>query len=580
MKLRNLVGDRFKERPSDCVVDSHALTIRGGYAKNVANGIFSLYPPMKRITKKIEQIIRDEMDAIDGQEVMFPVVLPGSLWEESGRFESVGDELLRFKDRNNSQMVLGMTHEEAAVHLVREYAQTYTKYPFMIYQIQTKFRDEARPRAGLIRVREFTMKDAYSFHTSQEDLEQYYEKCYRAYSRIFEKVGVPEVIAVKSDSGMMGGSISHEYMLLTDAGEDSIVICTDCGYSANMEAADNTVDNSGCKPAAELTKVYTPDCKTIEEVCTFLNSRVEESCKAVMYQKNMTDEYVIVFLRGDYEVNETKLTNYLGEKVHAAIVTEESGLVAGFCGPYNQNAKCQIIYDKSLEGIENLCAGANEENYHYTGLNIKRDIGEVEYVDVAKIQTGGICPCCGKKTITVQRGIEVGNIFQLGTKYSKSMNMTYTDADGEVKNPIMGCYGIGVGRLAASVCEAHHDNYGPIWPISIAPWQVHICCMRADQEECRSVADKLYNDLQNAGIEVIYDDRDVRAGAMFADADLLGVPVRVVIGPKNLKENKIELSTRDKRVSKLVDVDAAQDEVKALIAELFAEINAKVEPSL
>lgn len=580
MKLRNLVGDRFKERPSDCVVDSHALTIRGGYAKNVANGIFSLYPPMKRITKKIEQIIRDEMDAIDGQEVMFPVVLPGSLWEESGRFESVGDELLRFKDRNNSQMVLGMTHEEAAVHLVREYAQTYTKYPFMIYQIQTKFRDEARPRAGLIRVREFTMKDAYSFHTSQEDLEQYYERCYRAYNRIFEKAGVPEVIAVKSDSGMMGGSISHEYMLLTDAGEDSIVICTDCGYSANMEAADNTVDNSGCKPAAELTKVYTPDCKTIEEVCTFLNSRVEESCKAVMYQKNMTDEYVIVFLRGDYEVNETKLTNYLGEKVHAAIVTEESGLVAGFCGPYNQNAKCQIIYDKSLEGIENLCAGANEENYHYTGLNIKRDIGEVEYVDVAKIQTGGICPCCGKKTITVQRGIEVGNIFQLGTKYSKSMNMTYTDADGEVKNPIMGCYGIGVGRLAASVCEAHHDNYGPIWPISIAPWQVHICCMRADQEECRSVADKLYNDLQNAGIEVIYDDRDVRAGAMFADADLLGVPVRVVIGPKNLKENKIELSTRDKRVSKLVDVDAAQDEVKALIAELFAEINAKVEPSL
>ncbi|MCI6732828.1 MAG: proline--tRNA ligase [Lachnospiraceae bacterium] len=580
MKLRNLVGDRFKERPSDCVVDSHALTIRGGYAKNVANGIFSLYPPMKRITKKIEQIIRDEMDAIDGQEVMFPVVLPGSLWEESGRFESVGDELLRFKDRNNSQMVLGMTHEEAAVHLVREYAQTYTKYPFMIYQIQTKFRDEARPRAGLIRVREFTMKDAYSFHTSQEDLEQYYERCYRAYNRIFEKAGVPEVIAVKSDSGMMGGSISHEYMLLTDAGEDSIVICTDCGYSANMEAADNTVDNSGCKPAAELTKVYTPDCKTIEEVCTFLNSRVEESCKAVMYQKNMTDEYVIVFLRGDYEVNETKLTNYLGEKVHAAVVTEESGLVAGFCGPYNQNAKCQIIYDKSLEGIENLCAGANEENYHYTGLNIKRDIGEVEYVDVAKIQTGGICPCCGKKTITVQRGIEVGNIFQLGTKYSKSMNMTYTDADGEVKNPIMGCYGIGVGRLAASVCEAHHDNYGPIWPISIAPWQVHICCMRADQEECRNVADKLYNDLQNAGIEVIYDDRDVRAGAMFADADLLGVPVRVVIGPKNLKENKIELSTRDKRVSKLVDVDAAQDEVKALIAELFAEINAKVEPSL
>lgn len=580
MKLRNLVGDRFKERPSDCVVDSHAFTIRGGYIKNVANGIFSLYPPMKRITKKIEQIIREEMDAIDGQEVMFPVVLPGSLWEESGRFESVGDELLRFKDRNNSQMVLGMTHEEASVHLVREYAQTYTKYPFMIYQIQTKFRDEARPRAGLIRVREFTMKDAYSFHTSQEDLEQYYNKCYKAYNRIFQRAGVPEVIAVKSDSGMMGGSVSHEYMLLAEAGEDSIVLCEACGYSANMEAAENTVDNSNSSPMAELTKVYTPGCKTIEDVCAFLHSKVEESCKAVMYQKNLTDEYVVVFLRGDYEVNETKLTNLLGEKVHAAVITEDCGLEAGFCGPYNQNAKCRILYDKSLEGIENLCAGANEENYHYTGLNIKRDIGEVEYVDVAKIQTGGICPCCGKKTIQVKRGIEVGNIFQLGTKYSKSMNMTYTDADGEVKNPIMGCYGIGVGRLAASVCEARHDNYGPIWPISIAPWQVHLCCMRADQEACKTVSDQLYGDLMSSGVEVIYDDREVRAGAMFADADLLGVPVRVVVGPKNLKDNKIELSTRDKRVSKLVDVDNALDEIKSLIHELFEEINAKVDTSV
>ena len=578
MKLKNLVGDRFKERPSDCVIDSHAFSVRGGYIKYVANGIFSLYPPMKRITKKIENIIREEMDAIDGQEVLFPVALPGSLWEESGRFESVGEELLRFKDRNDSQMVLGMTHEEAAVHLVREYGQTYTKYPFMIYQIQTKFRDEARPRAGLIRVREFTMKDAYSFHTSQEDLEQYYDVCYQAYNRVFQRAGVPEVIAVKSDSGMMGGSVSHEYMLLADAGEDSIVLCEECGYRANMEAAETQVDNSGCMPMGELEKVYTPNCKSIEEVTSFLGASVENSCKAVMYQKNMTDEYVIVFVRGDYEVNETKLTNYLGEKVHPAEVTLESGIVAGFTGPYDMKADCTVIFDSSLKGIENLVAGANEVDYHYKGLNIARDCGEVEYVDVAKIQTGGICPVCGKKTIQVKRGIEVGNIFQLGTKYSASMGMTYTDAEGNSQTPIMGCYGIGVGRLAASVCEARHDDNGPIWPISIAPWEVHLCCMRADQEECKAAADDLYKKLQSAGIEVIYDDRDVRAGAMFADADLLGVPIRVVVGPKNLKNNQVELSTRDKSIQKLVDLDVAIAEIQAVKEQLFAEINAKVEP--
>lgn len=578
MKLRHLVGDRFKERPSDCVIDSHAFTVRGGYIKYVANGIFSLYPPMKRITKKIENIIREEMDAIDGQEVLFPVALPGSLWEESGRFESVGEELLRFKDRNDSQMVLGMTHEEAAVHLVREYGQTYTKYPFMIYQIQTKFRDEARPRAGLIRVREFTMKDAYSFHTSQEDLESYYQKCYEAYNRVFQRAGVPEVIAVQSDSGMMGGSVSHEYMLLADAGEDSIVVCDSCDYRANMEAAENCVDNTDSLPIAELEKVYTPNCKTIEEVTHFLGASVENSCKAVMYQKNMTDEYVIVFVRGDYEVNETKLTNYLGEKVHPAEVTEESGIVAGFTGPYDLKADCTVIFDVSLKGLENLVCGANEIDYHYKGLNLARDCGEVEYVDVSKIQTGGICPRCGKKTIRVKRGIEVGNIFQLGTKYTASMGMSYTDADGNAQTPIMGCYGIGVGRLAASVCEARHDDNGPIWPISIAPWEVHLCGMRIDQPECREAADKLYQDLMNAGVEVIYDDREVRAGAMFADADLLGVPIRVVVGPKNLKNGQVELSTRDKSISKLIDLSSAVEEIQTLKKQLLEEINRQVTP--
>ncbi len=473
-------------------------------------------------------------------------------------------------------MVLGMTHEEAAVQMVREWGNTYAKYPFSIYQIQTKFRDETRPRAGLIRVREFTMKDAYSFHTSQEDLEKYYDVMANAYFRIFERAGLPEVISVKSDSGMIGGNVSHEYMLLVDAGEDSIVLCDECGYSANMEAADTTVDNSGCTPMGELKKVLTPDCKSIEEVCSFTGTKVEESCKAVVYQKNMTDEYVVVFLRGDYEVNETKLTNLLKDKVHAANITPECGLVAGFCGPYKQEAKCQVIYDKSLMGLENMLCGGNEENYHYVGLNIKRDVGDVEYVDVAKIRTGDICPCCGKKSIRISRGIEVGNIFQLGTKYSKSMGMTYTDVDGSVKVPIMGCYGIGVGRLAASVIEARHDDYGPIWPITIAPWQVHLCCMRPDKDECKIAADKIYDELQKAGIEVIYDDRNVSAGIMFADADLLGIPVRVTVGPKNLANGQIEISTRDKSVKKLVAVEDALNETKSLVNTLFEEINSKV----
>lgn len=577
MKLSKLVGVRFKEKPADCVIDSHTFSIRGGYIKHVSNGIFSLYAPMKKITKNIERIIREEMDAVDSQEVQFPVVMPASLWEESGRYTSVGDELLRFKDRNDTPMVLGMTHEEAAVHLARDYGRTYANYPFSIYQIQTKYRDEARPRAGLIRVREFTMKDAYSFHTSQEDLEAYYEKMANAYYRIFQRAGIPDVISVKSDSGMIGGSVSHEYMLLADAGEDTIVICDECGYTANMEAADTTVDNSGSSAAVELQKIHTPNCKTIEEVCSFLKSKVEESCKAVMYQLNATDEYVVVYLRGDYEVNETKLTNLLGEKVHPAEVTPESGLVAGFCGPYKQEANCKIIYDKSLEGIENLCCGANEIDYHYVGLNIKRDIGDVEYVDVSKIKEGGICPCCGKKTIRISRGIEAGNIFQLGTKYTESMDMTYIDEEGNSKYPIMGCYGIGIGRMAACICEALHDDKGPIWPITVAPWQVHLCCMRVDNTDCKEMADYIYNELQNQGVEVIYDDRDVRAGFMFNDADLLGVPVRVTVGPKALKEGEVELSTRDKRVNTRVKKEDIISEINKLMDSLYAEINEKVQ---
>lgn len=568
MKIDKLVGERFKEKPSDCVIDSHALMLRGGYMKNVANGIYSSYMPLRRITRKIENIIREEMDAIDGQEVQFPVVMPASLWNESGRYEAIGSELLRFTDRNDIPMVLGMTHEEAAVQLVRDYANSYNKYPFMIYQIQTKFRDEARPRGGLIRVREFTMKDAYSFHTSQEDLERYYDVCYKAYERIFARAGIPETITVKSDSGMMGGSVSHEYMLLTPIGEDTIAVCSECDYRANMEAAESIVENEMNGESKPLEEVYTPDIHTIEDICEFLKTPLVESCKAVVYQKNLTDEYVVIFIRGDLDVNETKLTNYLCEAVHPAEITEDCGLHAGFIGPVGMDReKFTVLFDKSLENTHNLSCGANKPEYHYTGLKISRDIGEVEYIDLAKIKEGGICPNCGKHSITVSRGIEVGNIFQLGTKYTKAMGMQFTDANGELHYPIMGCYGIGVGRLAASVCEAHHDEYGPIWPMSIAPWHVELCCLRADDEECRGVSDKLYRQMLDDKVEVIYDDRNIRPGAMFSDADLLGVPVRVIVSPRNLKEGVCEIVTRDKTVSLKVETDKVVETVKEMIAE-------------
>lgn len=568
MKLEKLVGERFRERPSDCIVDSHALMVRGGYMKYVANGIFSSYMPLKKITRKIEQIIREEMDAIDGQEVQFPVVMPASIWQESGRYESIGKEMARFNDRSGSPLVLGMTHEEAAVHLVRDYGQSYMKYPFMVYQIQTKFRDEARPRAGLIRVREFTMKDAYSFHTSQEDLEEYYDKCHKAYERIYARVGLPEVISVASDSGMMGGNISHEFMLLTPIGEDSIAICTECDYRANMEAAECIIHNERNGISDELTLVHTPNIHTIEEVCEFLHCDKVTSCKAVVYQRNFDDRYIVLFIRGDLEVNETKLTNYLGYDIHPAIITEESGLNAGYIGPVNLNGNFTVLYDRSLEGMNNLSCGANVCEYHYTGLDMSRDVEGAKYYDFSKIQEGGICPHCGKPAITISRGIEVGNIFQLGTKYTKSMNMTYIDKDGETQYPIMGCYGIGVGRLAASICEAHHDEYGPVWPLAVAPWQVHICAVRADDAEVKAYADKLYEELQSKGVEVIYDDRRVSAGVMFSDADLIGVPLRVIVSPRNMKQNIVEIVSRDKSFSANAPMDKTTDEVLKILSEV------------
>lgn len=570
MKLEQLVGDRFKERPSDCVIDSHALMLRGGYMKYVANGIYSSYLPLRRITRKIEQIIREEMDRIDGQEVQFPVVLPASLWQESGRYESVGNELMRFSDRNGAPLVLGMTHEEAAVQLVREYGQSHNKYPFMIYQIQTKFRDEARPRGGLIRVREFTMKDAYSFHTSQADLEAYYDRCFHAYQRIFARAGVPEVVPVASDSGMMGGNLSHEFMLLTPVGEDSIAICENCGYRSNLEAAESIVENQRDETSHPLELVCTPNIHTIEDICGFLGTPQKKSCKAVVYQRNTDNSYVVLFLRGDLDVNETKLTNFLGCGIHAAVIDEECGLHAGYIGPYGLKGDLTVLFDRSLQGANTLSCGGNQEAYHYTGLDMEREFPSAVYHDFAKIAENGVCPHCKKPDIHISRGIEVGNIFQLGDKYTRSMQMTYLDQNGESHHPVMGCYGIGIGRLAASVCEAHHDDYGPIWPISIAPWQVHLCAVRADDPAVRACADQLYEDLQGKGIEVIYDDRNISAGVMFSDADLLGVPIRVIVSPRNLRENCCEIVTRDKSICQKVPVADTVARSAALTESLLA----------
>ena len=569
MKMSSMLGSRFKETPADCQLDSHKLMIRGGYMKQMTTGIYSLYMPGKRIMKKSEAIIRDEMDKIDGQEVMFPVVMPASLWQESGRYDSIGSEMARFKDRSGQPVVLGMTHEEAAVHLAKGAAQSYSSYPFMIYQIQTKFRDEPRARGGLIRVREFTMKDAYSFHTSQEDLEEYYEKCYQAYVNIFRRAGIPEVVAVKSDSGMMGGSVSHEFMLLTDCGEDTIVLC-DCGYRSNMEAADCIVETPETEEAP-LTKVLTPETKTIEAVCEYLGAPANASCKAVVYQKNMTDEYVIAFIRGDLEVNETKLRNFLGEEIHPAEITAESGIVAGFIGPVGLPEGVSYVIDKSLVELNSSVCGANEENYHYTGYNVKRDTPDAPVADFAKTYEGAICPVCGKPHIRISRGIEVGNIFQLGTKYTKSMEMTYIGQDGKAHYPIMGCYGIGVGRLAASVCEVKHDDYGPIWPMSIAPWQVEICAIKSTDPDVRAAADALYESLQAMGVEVLYDDRKVSAGNMFSDADLIGVPVRVIVSPKTIKRGAVEVSKRDKSLREDVAPESAAQYVADLVREMLAQ---------
>ena len=571
MRMSKIVGRRIKEDPRDAQIVSHKFILRGGYARMVSTGIYSILPLGRRITKKIEKIIREEMDAIEGQEILMPVVLPRELWEESGRYDSVGQELLRFKDRNGKDMLLAMTHEEAVVHLIRTEVNSYKQLPVMVYQLQRKYRDEARPRAGLIRVREFTMKDAYSFHETQECLDEYYEKAHDAYSKIFRRVGLKDVVSIKSDSGMMGGAVSHEFMAIADSGEDTLFMSQNREYKANREIATAAWEFSG-GDALELEKVETPGKKTIEEVAGFLGIKPENTGKAVFYVDE-NDCLIFVMIRGDFEVNELKLKKYLNisqlefasdEKIKA------SGAQPGYASPIGIDVdKIKIVIDRSVAETANLVVGANEEDFHFKNFNLKRDMGVVEITEIATVREGDPCPVTGEPLIE-SRGIEVGNIFQLGTKYSVPMNCLYLDKNGKSKPMIMGCYGIGVGRTMASVLEQSNDKYGPIWPMTISPYHVHICAINIKKDEVREASEKLYRELLDAGVEVLFDDRGEKAGFMFNDADLIGIPIRVIISPKTLKEeNMAELKRRGSRDAELVPLEGLPEVLnKKIKAEL------------
>ena len=562
MKMSQMVGKRLREDPKDAKTISHKFLVRGGYIRPVSAGIYSLLPVAKRIIQKIENIIREEMNAIDGQEVLMPVVLPAELWQESGRYESVGGELLRFKDRNNKAMLLGMTHEEAVVHLVRTEINSYKQLPVMVYQIQTKYRDEARPRAGLIRVREFTMKDAYSFHTSQESLDEYYMRCHQAYENVYRRVGLKHVVSILSNSGMMGGSVSHEFMSLAECGEDSIFISPDGkSYKANREVAVSGLkfDKSGVE-ALPLEKVATPDSKTIEDVAAFLNVTADQTGKAVFYSDMEGKKLIFVLIRGDFEVNEAKLKTLLGLPEIKFATDEQildAGTVPGYASPVGiDQSKITLVIDPSIAGTANLVVGANEGGYHYKNFNYGRDLTGGIVADVACVRAGDPCPVTGEP-LEFHHGIEVGNIFQLGTKYSEPMGCTYLDKDGKSQTMIMGCYGIGVGRTMASVVEDSHDDYGPIWPMSIAPYQVQVCALNPDKEGVGAAAEKLADELSALGVEVLLDDRGEKAGSMFSDADLLGVPFRMVVSPKSLANGMVEFRLRSCRDTELIPVAEA-----------------------
>ncbi|MCL2597438.1 MAG: proline--tRNA ligase [Paludibacter sp.] len=567
MKLSNLVFETTKDTPSGAKIISHILLLRAGFIKQVSNGIYTLGMPAQRMALKIENIIREEMNKIDGQEVKFPVVMPKELWALSGRYFSIGSEMARFKDRADHDMVLGMTHEEAAVHFVTNTVNSYQKLPFMIYQIQTKFRDEPRSRGGLIRVREFTMKDAYSFHTNADDLEKYYYLQYKAYENIFRRIGLKNFISVKSDTGMMGGKIAHEFMLLTPDGEDELVICEKCGYKSNMEVAEAESETFINTNNLSFEEVFTGEYKTIDEISSFLNIQQTDIIKAVVFVEKDEKNPIIVFIRGDLDVNESKLKKVVQKEILPFDASNDQTLAFGNIGLISLPKNVRIIYDKSIEGRHGMVTGANKPEFHIINFNIDRDIQIAEYHDVAKVKNGQKCKNCSHE-LKIENGIEIGNIFQLGDKYTKSMGMTVLNEKGEPMNPLMGCYGIGVGRAIASIIQDSYDENGMILPVSVAPWTVHICPIRIDNENVKNISFEIYNQLNNLGIDTVIDDRNMSAGIKFADADLFGMPLRVVVSPKGIEKNEIEIMIRATREVFIIKKENYIEKIKELIDSL------------
>ena len=563
MKMSKLFVQTLREFPNDAEAISHKLLVRAGYIKKLANGIYTYMPLAQRVLTKISNIVREEMNASGAQELLMPFVQPAEVWQKSGRWQKYGKELLRCKDRHDNEMCLAPTHEEVITSVVGEVVNSYKQLPLNVYQIQTKFRDEIRPRFGLLRGREFIMKDAYSFHTSQEDLEREYEVMGKTYTSIFNRCGL-ETKAVQSDSGAIGGAVSHEYMVLVDTmvGENDVFYCKNCSYSANSNHAISKLPIEIIDGGFEKEEIVdTPNIKTIEDLAKFLN--IDSNCilKAVAYIADSRP--VIAMIRGDKEVEETKLMNALNALEIRPMENEEVrellGMEPGFISYRNvDKSKVRVIFDNTAKGMKNFVLGANVKDKHIVGANLEDGI---EFCDISLVKEGELCPECNKP-LYITRGIEVGNIFQLGTKYSEPMGACYTDEKGQLKPYIMGCYGIGVSRTMAAAVEKYHDDFGIVWPIEIAPYHVDIVPVNIDDETQSKTAYEIYEKLIEAGIEAVIDDRADRAGVKFKDADLIGFPIRITVG-KTIQEGLVEYKTRkDGVMIKLTPDEAVENVIK------------------
>ena len=547
MRASNLYAPTLRNTPAEAEIVSHQLMYRAGMIRKVAGGMYTYLPLGWRVIRKIEEIIREEMDEAGGQEVAMPILQPSELWEESGRWAVYGDEMMRMKDRHGRSFCLGPTHEEMITDLVRDEVSSYKQLPLMLYQIQDKFRDERRPRFGLMRSREFIMKDLYSFDKDVEGMNESYQKMYDAYTNIYSRMGL-KFRPVEADNGAIGGGHSHEFTVLAEAGESNIAYCTKCDYAASDEKAALAPLEIPAEDALPLEKTATPDATTIEALTKFLNIPLEKTIKAVAYQTD-TDELVLAFVRGDHEVNEVKVINQLEGALELRMADEDAiraaGGFAGFLSPIGIQEGTKILIDSTVMNMSNAVAGANEEGFHYKNVNPKRDFTQESIVvaDLRMVHEGDACPHCGAP-LAMTRGIEAGQVFTLGTKYSQAMGATFLDETGKEKPLYMGCYGIGVGRTMAAAIEQNNDEQGIIWPRAIAPFEVVVVAVNAKKEDQLAYAEQIYAECRKAGMDTLLDDRRERAGVKFKDCDLIGYPLRVVIGPKAVEEGQIEVKVR------------------------------------